>query len=294
MMSRLFWDRFFERLFAGSALVSVLTLAGIFLLLVVNAMQAFGTLGIRQFFSNAPWNPSAYEVPTFGIGALLSGTLLTTFGAMALAVPVGIGTAFFISEIAPVRVRNLLKPAVEMLAAVPSVVIGFTGIVLVGPVLARLFGLPNGLNALNGAILLAVMALPVIVSVAEDAIHAVPNTYKEASYALGANKWETLIRVTLPACYSGIVAAIMLGMGRAVGETMTVLMATGNATAFPNSMFSSVRTITATVAIEMGEVPSNTPHYYVLFACALVLFLITLAVNVGAEHLASRFRKRGQ
>ena len=294
MMSRLFWDRFFERLFAGSALVSVLTLAGIFLLLVVNAMQAFGTLGIRQFFSNAPWNPSAYEVPTFGIGALLSGTLLTTFGAMALAVPVGIGTAFFISEIAPVRVRNLLKPAVEMLAAVPSVVIGFTGIVLVGPVLARLFGLPNGLNALNGSILLAVMALPVIVSVAEDAIHAVPSTYKEASYALGANKWETLIRVTLPACYSGIVAAIMLGMGRAVGETMTVLMATGNATAFPDSMFSSVRTITATVAIEMGEVPSNTPHYYILFACALVLFLITLAVNVGAEHLASRFRKRGQ
>ncbi|MBL7795144.1 MAG: phosphate ABC transporter permease subunit PstC [Saprospiraceae bacterium] len=294
MRRRMFWDRLFERIFAGSALVAVLTLAGIFVLLIINAMQAFGTLSIRHFFSNTPWNPSAYEIPTFGIGALLSGTILTTFGAMALAVPVGIGTAFFLSEIASVRMRNLLKPAVEMLAAVPSVVIGFTGIVLVGPFLARLFDLPNGLNALNGSILLAVMALPTIVSVAEDAIHAVPHTYKEASYALGANKWETLIRVTLPACYSGIVAAVMLGMGRAVGETMTVLMATGNATAFPDSMFSSVRTITATVAIEMGEVPSNTPHYYILFACALVLFLITLAVNVGAEHLASRLRKRGQ
>ena len=278
----------------SAAWVSVLTLAGIFLMLLFNSAGAFKSISLAQFFSGAAWNPAAYGPATYGIGAMLVSTLLVTLGAMAIAVPLGIGTAAFLSEIASPRVRNILKPAIEMLAAVPSVVIGFLGIVLVAPALAKLFHLPHGLNALNGSILLAVMALPTLISVTEDAIHAVPKDYKEASYALGANRWETLVRVTLPSCTSGILVAVMLGLGRALGETMTVLMATGNATAMPQGFFDSVRTITATVAIEMGEVPFGTAHFYSLFACALVLFLITLLINVVAERVAAGFRQKGQ
>ena len=294
MKSRFFWDTFFNKTLSAAALVSVLTLAGIFLLLLYNGLQAFSTIDIAEFLSAAPWNPAAYDAPVFGIGAMLFSTLIVTFGSMLIAVPLGIGTAAFLSEMASPRLRNLLKPAIEMLAAIPSVVIGFLGIVLVAPGLAQVFDLPNGLNALNGSILLAVMALPTLISVSEDAIHAVPDYYKEASYALGANRWETLLRVTLPACKSGVLAAVMLGLGRALGETMTVLMATGNATAMPHSIFDPVRTITATVAIEMGEVPFRTPHFYSLFACALVLFVITLGVNLAAERVAAGLRKKGQ
>lgn len=294
MKKRLFWDKFFEKALSGAAWVAVLALAGIFLMLLVNSFRAFETVSLAEFFSWKAWNPAAYGQATYGIAAMLFSTFLVTIGAMLIAVPLGIGTAAFLSEIASPRVRNMLKPAIEMLAAVPSVVIGFLGIVLVAPALAKVFHLPNGLNALNGAILLAVMALPTLISVTEDAIHAVPKQYKEASYALGANRWETLIHVTLPSCTSGILVAVMLGLGRALGETMTVLMATGNATAMPHGFFDSVRTITATVAIEMGEVPYRTPHYFSLFACALVLFLITLLVNITAERLAAGFRRKGQ
>jgi phosphate transport system permease protein len=287
-------DRFFAKTLAASAWLSVLTLAGIFAMLLFNGLKMFENVTLGEFFSGTAWNPSAFERPTFGIGAMLWSSLLVTFGAMAIAVPLGIGTAAFLSEIAPPRLRNILKPTVEMLAAVPSVVIGFLGITLVAPTLSAVFGLSNGLNALNGSILLAVMALPTLISVAEDAIHAVPNYYKEASFALGANRWETLIRVTLPACRSGVLAAVMLGLGRALGETMTVLMATGNATAMPGGFFDSVRTVTATVAIEMGEVPFGTTHFHSLFACALILFCITLGVNVVAERMAAHWRRRGQ
>ena len=294
MKQRLFWDKFFEKALYGVAWVSVLTLIGIFLMLLVNSVRLFETVSFAEFFSGTAWNPAAYGQATYGIGAMLYSTFLVTIGAMLIAVPLGIGTAAFLSEIASPRTRNILKPAIEMLAAVPSVVIGFLGIVLVAPALAEVFNLPHGLNALNGSILLAVMALPTLISVMEDAIHAVPQQYKEASYALGANRWETLVRVTLPSCTSGILVAVMLGLGRALGETMTVLMATGNAAAMPNGFFDSVRTITATVAIEMGEVPFGTPHYFSLFACALVLFLITLLVNIAAERVAAGYRQKGQ
>ncbi len=294
MKERLFWDHFFAKLLAAAAWVAVLALAGIFIMLVFNGFKLFQSVSPSDFFSNQHWNPAAYERPTFGIGAMLVSTFLVTIGAMILAVPLGIGAAAFISELASPRLRNFLKPAVEMLAAVPSVVIGFLGIVLVSPAISHLFGFSNGLNALNGSILLAVMTLPTLISVAEDAIHAVPNHYKEASYALGANRWETLVKVTLPSCASGILAAVMLGFGRALGETMTVLMATGNSTAMPSHFFDPIRTITATVAIEMGEVPLGTPHFYSLFACALVLFLITLGINMAAERVAAGLRSKGQ
>ena len=178
-----------------------------------------------------------------------------------------------------------------MLAAVPSVAIGFLGIVVLSPHLGVLSGQSNGLNALNGAILLSIMALPTIVTVTEDALHSIPVSYKEASYGLGANKWQTLRKITIPASAPGILAAIMLGVGRALGETMTVLMATGNASAFPRGFFHSVRTITATIAIEMGEVPYQTTHYYGLFAIAAVLFLLTLIVNLVGEHYVNKFKK---
>ncbi len=240
-----------------------------------------------DFFTGLQWDPEI----TYSIVPLFVSTALVAFGSMLIAVPLGILTAAYLSEVAPKKLQMVLKPAIEMLAAIPSVAIGFLGIVLVGPGLAHIFGIQNGLNALNGSILLAVMALPTIVTISEDAINAVPKTHREASLALGANRWETLFKVTIPAALPGLIAAVMLGLGRALGETMTVLMATGNAAAIPKGFLDSVRTITATIAIEMGEVPYQTTHYFALFAIAALLFLITLIVNLLGEYFANRLRK---
>lgn len=294
MKHRHFWDRFFRYTFFMAAIVTVAVLVGILGMLLVNGGRMFEHVSIREFLTGTRWNPSAYEKATYGILPMLVSTGLVTLGAMLLAVPLGIGAAAWLSEVAPKRVAAIVKPIIELLSAVPSVTIGFLGIVLIGPLLARLFGLHSGLNALNGSVLLAIMALPTIVTVAEEAIRAVPLRYKEASSALGATRWITLIRVTLPACYSGILAAVMLGVGRAVGETMTVLMATGNSAAMPGGFLSPVRTLTATIAIELGEVPYGTTHYYSLFAIGAVLFLITLCVNWLAERIAANYRKMGQ
>jgi len=294
MKSRNFWNQFFKYLFLAAGLLSVLILVGIFGMLIINGIKTFEQVSLAEFFTTAEWNPAAYGEPKFGILSMLMSTLMVTFGALLIAIPIGIGAAAYLAEFAPKRVEAILKPVIEMLAAVPSVAIGFLGIVLVGPFIANVFGLTNGLNALNGAILLAVMALPTIITVAEDAIYAVPNAYKEGSYALGANRWTTLIKVTLPSCASGIIAAIMLGLGRAIGETMTVLMATGNALSMPDSFFDSIRTVTATIAIELGEVPYGTTHYYSLFALGAVLFILTLIINLVAERIASNYRKKGQ
>jgi phosphate transport system permease protein len=221
---------------------------------------------------------------------MVASTILTSVGAMLITVPVGVGAAAYLAEFAPPRVRETLKPALEMLASVPSVVVGFLGVVIVGPWISRLFGIPNGLNALNGSLLLSVMCLPTVISLSEDAFRAVPKDYRQASLALGANPWETLIRVTLPSAGPGILAATMLALGRAVGETMTVLMACGNAPAFPTSLLSAVRTMTATIAIELGEVPQGTAHYHALFAVGLALFLLSFAVNVAADWILHRFQ----
>lgn len=290
MQNRHFVDRMIKWLFFGAAASSVLVLLGIFGMLLVNGVKAFGEISLGEFFLSSNWNPSAYGTPSYGILAMLSSTILVTAGAMSLAVPLGIGAATYLAQVASEKSRLVLKPIIELLAAVPSVVVGFIGIVMVGPFIAKIFGLSNGLNALNGAILLAIMSLPTIITVAEDAIRAVPNSFKEASYSLGANQWTTLIQVVLPAAYPGIIAAIILGMGRAIGETMTVLMATGNALAMPHGFFDPVRTMTATIAIELGEVPFGTTHYYSLFAVGALLFLLSLGINLFAERLAKRFR----
>ncbi|QNL51054.1 phosphate ABC transporter permease subunit PstC [Olivibacter sp. SDN3] len=277
-------------IFRATGVFIIAILGGIFLMLLWNTIAFLIEIKPWDFISGTQWNPSGVPA-SYGILPLLVSTCLVTFGAMLIAIPIGIGTAAFLSEYAGKKLRNVLKPTIEMLAAVPSVAIGFLGIVILSPKLGELSSQPNGLNALNGAILLAVMALPTIITVTEDAIHSVPQPYKEASFGLGANRWQTLRKITIPASAPGIIAAVMLGVGRALGETMTVLMATGNASAFPKGFFHSVRTITATIAIEMGEVPYQTTHYYSLFAIATVLFLFTLIVNLIGEHYVNKFKK---
>lgn len=287
---RIFIDTLAKGIFKSTGFLVLALLGGIFFMLMYNAVAFFFEVLPLDFISGSEWNPTAAK-PVYGILPLIASTSLVSLGAMLIAIPLGIGTAAFISEYAGPKLKNILKPVIEMLAAVPSVVIGFLGIVLVGPQIAEMNHLPNGLNALNGAILLAIMALPTIITISEDAIHSVPQTYREASYGLGASRWQTLRKVTIPAAAPGIIAAVMLGLGRAIGETMTVLMATGNASVFPKGFFDSVKTITATIAIEMGEVPYQTTHYYALFAIAIVLFFMTLAANLLGEYYINRFRK---
>ena len=284
-------DKIFRKIFKTAGLLVICILTGIFLMLIYNSIAFFLHFKPVDFLTGTQWNPDNDNNADYGILPLLASTCLVTAGAMIIAIPLGICTAAFLSEFAGKRLRNFLKPAIEMLAAIPSVAIGFLGIIIVGPGIAKLFGIQSGLNALNGSVLLAVMSLPTIITIAEDAIHAVPLSYREGSYALGADKWATLFKITLPAAKPGLIAAIMLGMGRAMGETMTVLMATGNAAAFPKGFLSSVKTITATIAIEMGEVPYQTTHYFALFAIAAVLFIITLAINLIGESAINRVRK---
>ena len=283
-------DKTARLLFRTTGIIVIAILGGIFFMLLWNTVAFFLKVKPIDFITGTQWNPSGSKA-RYGILPLLVSTSLVTFGAMAIAIPLSIGTAAFLSEYAGKKLKNILKPVIEMLAAVPSVAIGFLGIVVLGPGIAHLTRQSNGLNALNGAMLLAVMALPTIITVAEDAINGVPKSYKEASYGVGASKWQTLTKVTIPAAAPGILAAVMLGVGRAIGETMTVLMATGNASSFPKGFFHSVRTITATIAIEMGEVPYQTTHYYALFAIAAVLFLITLIVNLIGEHFVNKYKK---
>jgi len=290
MQMRRLIDRAIKGLFFLAAFLSVMVLLGIFGMLLINGIKAFAVIRVSDFFFGSDWNPSAYGKPTFGILSMLVSTFLVTLGAMLIAIPLGVGAATYLAQVASEKTRLILKPIIELLAAIPSVVVGFIGIVMVGPLIARVFGLSNGLTALNGSILLAVMSLPTIITVAEDAIRAVPHNFIEGSYALGANQWTTLMRVTLPAAYSGIIAAVILGMGRAIGETMTVLMATGNALAMPHGFFDPVRTMTATIAIELGEVPYGTTHYYSLFAVGALLFIISLGINLIAENIAARYR----
>ncbi|HEY2933869.1 MAG TPA: phosphate ABC transporter permease subunit PstC [Acidobacteriota bacterium] len=280
-----------EYLFAATALLAVGILAGIFLLLFTEGIPVFRYVRAGQFFS-WNWNPNAYDQPDYGILSQVLSTLLVTGGALAFSIPIGIGAAAYLSEIAAPRTREFIKPMVELLAGVPSVVIGFLGIVVTGPWLARSLGTSNGLNALNGSLLLGLMSLPTIVTITEDALRAVPTEFKAASLALGANRLQTLVRVTIPSAATGVIAACMLGMGRAVGETMTVLMATGNALAPPQGFLDSVRTMTATIAIELGEVPFGTAHYHALFVIGFVLFIFTFLVNSISDLILLRFQRK--
>ncbi len=287
-----FKEKVIHSLFFFNGLLVVLILLGIFALLVFTALPGFEEIKVTEFLFKSHWNPTSYVKPAYGIISMLVSTLMVTFGALLIAIPLGIGTAAYLTDLAGPRVREIAKPIIEILAGIPSVVIGFLGILLIGPFIARLFGLHNGLNAINGSVLLAIMALPTIISLSEDALKSVPKSYTQASLALGATKWQTLVKIKIPAACSGILAACMLGMGRAIGETMTVLMATGCAPAMPKSFLGSVRTMTSTIAIELGEVPYNTTHYYALFGVGLVLFVITFIVNMISDIILHRHERK--
>ncbi len=287
-------ERAIRAFFFLNGILVVVILAGIFVLLLSSAVPAFREIDLKEFLFGALWDPTSPIRASYGTLTQIYSTFLVTLGAMILAVPVGLAVAAYLSDVAPGRVREIIKPVVEILAGVPSVVIGFLGIVVLGPALSKLTGESHGLNALNGSILLAIMSLPTIISISEDSLAAVPRSYSEGSLALGGSRWQTLLRVKFPAALSGIIAAVMLGMGRAIGETMTVLMATGNARSFPRGLFNSVRTMTSNVAIELGEVPYFTTHYYALFAIGLVLFLLTFLINLAADRVLRKYREREQ
>ncbi len=279
------------RLIKLSGYSAIIFVAMIFYFLIREGVPALSEVPLSTLFSTRWYPIEAY----YGILPLIGGSLIITIGAMLIAIPFGIGSAIYISEIAPRWMREILKPLVEVLGGLPSVVLGFLGIIVFSPYLRILLNLPTGLTAFTGSLLLGAISIPTVVSVAEDALDAVPKSYRDAARALGATEWQTIWRVTLPAARSGVLTAIMLGVGRSIGETMTVMMVTGNAPVMPkglDALFSPARTMTATIAAEMGEVASGSVHYHVLFFIGMVLFLISLAVNITASAVVFRQRTR--
>ena len=279
-----------EKLVLLSGIASIVFVALIFIFLLKEGLSLFANENVFAFLFGRNWYPIS-DPPQFGILPLILGSLLVTFGAIVIAVPLGLAAAIYVAEIAPLWLRDILKSGIELLAAIPSIVLGFIGIVTLAPFLKHIFNLPSGLTALAGSIMLAFMAMPTIVSIIEDSIVSVPKNYKEGSLALGATRWQTIYRVTLPAASSGILAAIMLGIGRVIGETMAVLMITGNAAVMPTSFLQPVRTLTATIAAEMGEAVGGSSHYYALFAIGIVLFIISFIINLLADMFLHRKRK---
>ena len=247
-------------------------------------------IGITDFFLKKEWIPTSSPTPQFGVLPLLLGTLYVSIIAILIALPLGLGVAIYLSELAGNRTRKILKPIIELLAGIPSVVYGFFGLVVLVPLLQSWFNLPVGETALAGSIILAIMALPTIITVAEDSIRNTPRYIREASLALGATKWQTIYKVVIPYAKSGISAAVVLGIGRAIGETMAVLMVTGNAALMPLSIFEPIRTIPATIAAELGEAPVGGAHYQALFLLGCMLFVITLFISVAAELISKRHK----
>lgn len=268
--------------------LSIIIVLLIFLFLFKEAFPFIGSPGIGELFHNI-WNPVSFQKEEFGLFPLITGSVLVTILATIIAIPFGIIGAVYISEVASAKEREFLKPFIEILAGIPSVVLGFFGLIVIAPLIKDLFGLNTGLTALTGAVLLAFMAIPTIMSISEDAIKSVPAAYKEASLALGASKLETIWKVVVPAALSGIVASVMLGMGRVVGETMTVMMVTGNAPVISMNPFTSVRTMTATIAAEMGEVTIGSDHYMALFWVGIVLMLMTFSLNLISYRVLKKY-----
>jgi phosphate transport system permease protein len=288
------WTEFLiTRLIKVAGYSAILIVGIIFIFLLREGSPALVEIPFSTLFS-ARWYPIE---DYFGILPLIGGSLIVTIGAGAIAIPLGLATAIFISEVIPRWAREILKPMVEILAGLPSVLLGFIGILVLAPITREFLNLPTGLTALTGALLLGAISIPTIVSVAEDALDAVPKTYRDAALAMGATKWQTIWRVTLPAARSGVLTAVMLGLGRAIGETMTVMMVTGNAPVLPtglSALFKPIRTMTATIAAEMGEVANGSVHYHALFLIGISLFLISLVVNLAAASVVFRQKKRAE
>jgi len=282
-----------ESLIRAAGYSAILFVALILIFLLREGLPALAEVKPDSLLG-ARWYPIEAH---FGLLPLIGGSLIVTLGAALIAVPFGLATAIFIAEIAPRWAREILKPLVEVLGGLPSVVLGFLGMLVLAPIVRLTLDIPTGLTAFTGSLLLAGMAIPTLVSVAEDALDAVPKSYRDAALALGATKWQTIWRVTLPAARSGVLTAVMLGIGRAIGETMTVMMVTGNAARIPTglgSLFLPVRTMTATIAAEMGEVANGSTHYHVLFMIGIVLFLFSFVVNVAASLVVFQQRKRAE
>lgn len=276
-----------------TACTSVIAIFLIFLFVIRESVGFLKAESLTDFLSKTGWYPQA-EPPKFGSAAIIIGSLYVTAASLVFAVPIGVLAAAFLSDVVSFRIRAFVKPVIELLAAIPSVAYGFFAVLVLAPFLQRRFGFPTGTNALNAAMILAVMALPTIISVAEDSISALGRELREASYSLGATRMETMFKVVIPAAHSGIIAAIVLGMMRAIGETMVVWMASGNAAQIPHPWWNisqSVRTMTATIAGEMGETPKDTSHYYALFTMGVLLLVLTFSLNIVSEYFLARAKK---
>lgn len=270
---------------------AILFVAAIFFFVLREAWPMLaGGMDLVEFFTSTEWQPTSEVRVRYGILAMLAGSVAVTGLAMLLAVPLGLGAAVYISEFARGKVKETLKVLIELLAAIPSIVWGFIAYMLLGPVIMDLTGAAVGVNLLNGGVVLALMSVPIIVSVGEDALKAVPDSYREAALALGATRWEVVYRVLFPAARNGLLAAVLLGVGRAIGETMAVLMATGHAVQIPRSLVDPIRTLTATIASELGEAVKGGDHYRVLFVIGVVLFAVTFAVNLTADLVVKGIR----
>ena len=282
-----------KQAFLATAVTSLAVLALIMVFLFMEGLPTFGFVSVKKFLLGLEWYPTDEARPDYGILPLITASGAVTLLSSALAIPLGVMTALYLAEIATPRMRGIFKPLVELLAALPSVVIGFFGMVVVAPFLQDTFDLNTGLNLLNASLMLAFMSVPTICSVSEDAIYAVPRELKEASLALGATHWETIRRVILPSSLSGVSTAIILGMSRAIGETMVVLMVAGGAAMIPTSIFSPLRPMPSSIAAEMAEAPFRSDHYHALFAIGVVLFLFTLVFNIIAQHIAEKHKQVG-
>ncbi len=291
-MTRHLKEVFIRSAFSFLAFASVLVLFLIVVFLFREGIPIFKEVSVTDFLFGQEWYPT-YDPPSYGIWPLIVGSVVVTLFACLIAVPLGVLSAVYIAEIAPTAVKDITKSIIELLAGIPSVVLGFFGMVVVAPFMQQTLDLPTGLNIVNASVILAIMAIPTISSISEDALYAVPQEFKEASYALGATRYETIAKVIIPAALSGISTAVILGMSRAIGETMVVLMVAGGAADIPVSIFDSVRPMPASIAAEMGEAPVGSGHYHALFAIGIVLFFMTLLFNLVADYIAQKFKEVG-
>ena len=288
----IFCERLIEWLIHLCGISAILFVFAIFFFVFREGAPMLGKLDWPKFLFTPYWYPTSLGQPRYGVGALIVGTFSVTLLAMAIAVPFGLGAAIFVSEFCGQKTKETLKIIIELLAAIPSVVWGFIGLTVMNVLIQTVFKVQVGLNVLNAALLLALMSVPIMVSIGEDSLKAVPDAYREAALALGCTRWQLVRRVLLPAAKNGLLAAVLLGVGRAVGETMAVLMATGHSVNIPHSIFDSVRTLTATIAAELGETAQGSDHYRVLFVIGMLLFSITFVVNLSADLIVKGIRKR--
>lgn len=286
------FDKIIEKSFLLIALTCLILLFLIMVFLFKEGIPIFNKISLSDFLLGTSWYPTSEE-PRYGIYPLIIASLTVTAIASVIAIPLSIAIAVYLAELASSAAREIIKPVIEIIASIPSVVIGFFGMVIMAPLFQNIFNIDTGLNLLNASIMLAFMAVPTIASISEDAISSVPITLKEASYALGANRWQTILNIIIPASLSGIWTAIILGISRVLGETMVVLMVAGGATTIPESIFDPVRPLTSNIAAEMGEAPVGGDHYHALFAIGIMLFIITLFFNFIADYLSNKYKFKG-